>query len=330
MKKFLKWTGIVILLIIFALIAFLFIERGKISLYLNLAEKYKVITSAEYNKEDLVSIESLNSMDYKDVEYKNDNGVSLTLDIYGPKKKLKGGSPVILYVHGGSWVYGDKSIPTTISPLLDAFREEGFTIISTSYELMRGNEIFDKQITDIKDTIRWIHKNKDLYGFNENEIGVIGASSGAHLALMASYTDDNEFLGNNELRGYQSTVKYIVDFFGPTDLKTLDLSNVEWDLEQIINSVESNNTKDEIFKKYSPINYIKEDLPKTLIVHSKMDNVVPYENSLKLFNELNNSKNKVEILTLESSNHDFSEINTKEIIPVVIKMLSFIVKNSPL
>ena len=40
-------------------------------------------------------------------------------------------------------------------------------------------------------------ENKKLYkeyNFNENKIGVIGASSGAHLALMAAYSDNNEFI----------------------------------------------------------------------------------------------------------------------------------------
>ena len=330
MKKVFKWIGIIALTIIIGIGIYIFSIRERLVLYKNIGEKYIQIAkdpSVINSNEDLNAIES---MDYKDLEYKNINGVSQTLDIYGPKKEIKGGSPVILYVHGGSWVYGDKSIPDVISPVLDAFREQGFTIISTSYELMRGEEIFEKQISDVKDTIRWIHKNKDVYGFNTKEIGVIGTSSGAHLALMATYTDDNEFIGDSELASSSSKVKYVVDFFGPTDLNTLDLSDAGWDIKQVLKSTEVKSETKEIMNIYSPINYVDKDMPKTLIIHSKADKVVPYDNSIILYNKLKDTGNKVEMLTLETSNHDLSGLNSEEGLKVAIKMLRFIVKNSPL
>ncbi|MGL5087045.1 MAG: prolyl oligopeptidase family serine peptidase [Clostridium sp.] len=330
MKKVFKWMGIVLLVIILLVGGYIYSIKGRLSLYKSVAERYMEIAK---NPPVITSIEDLNSiesMDYSDVVYKNSNGSLQTLDIYGPRKVLKGGSPVILYVHGGSWVYGDKSIPDIISPVLDAFRDEGFTIISTSYELMRGEEIFGKQISDVKDTIRWIHKNKETYGFNNNEIGVIGTSSGAHLALMATYTSDNEFEGDSELSGYSSKVKYVVDFFGPTDLNTLDLSAAGWDMKQVLKSAENKNEMEEVFKTYSPINYVKKDLPKTLIIHSKADEVVPYENSVALFEKLKEKGNKGEMLTLETSNHNLSGVEDKEGLEIAIKMLRFIVKNSPL
>lgn len=330
MKKILKWIGIILLAIIILLGCYIFSIKGRLSLYKSIGEKYIEIVQ---NPPVITSIEELSameSMDHKDVEYKNINGSIQTLDIYGPKKTIKGGSPVILYVHGGSWVYGDKNIPDLISPVLDSFREEGFTIISTSYELMRGEEIFEKQISDVKDTIRWIHKNKDEYGFNANEIGVIGTSSGAHLALMATYTEDNEFKGDEDLTEFSTDVKYVIDFFGPTDLNTLDLSAAGWDIEQIIKSTEEKSNKEEVFNKYSPLNYIGENMPKTLIIHSKADDVVPYDNSIMLYDKLESYGNKVEMLTLETSKHDLSGVQGKEGLEVALKMLRFIVRNSPL
>lgn len=325
MKKFFKFLGITLLIVILGSGIFLFSIRDRVSLYVNIFKKYNSVIKNGYNIEDKSSLEAIESIDYKDVEYKNTNGVPLTLDIYGPKKQVKGGSPVILYVHGGSWVYGNKEIPQAISPLLDSFREEGFTIISTSYQLMKGEEIFNKQISDVKDTIRWIHKNKSVYGFNDERIGVIGASSGAHLALMAAYTDKEEFVDAKELKDYPSDVKYLIDFFGPTDLTTLDMENVQWDLEQIINSV--GEYKDHILGEYSPINHVNKGEPNTLIVHSKKDIIVPYKNAEELYDQLKENGNKTELISLEGASHDFSEIDLDEIMSVGIKMLEFISKN---
>ena len=330
MKKILKFIGVLLLISIIVLGGYIFSIRGRLILYKNIAEKYMEIAKDPPVIESIEELEAMESMDYKDIEYKSVDGVSQTLDIYGPKKNIKGGSPVILYVHGGSWVYGDKSIPDIISPVLDSFREEGFTIISTSYELMRGEEIFEKQISDVKDTIRWIHKNKDTYGINTDEIGIVGTSSGAHLSLIAAYSKENEFIGDSDLVEFPSQVRYVVDFFGPTDLNTLDLSSGSWDIEQVVKSTEEKNEKEEIFNKYSPINYVGENMPTTLIIHSKSDKVVPYENSVKLYNKLKNTGNEVEMLTLETSNHDLSGVNSEEGLKLIIGMLRFIARNSPL
>lgn len=326
MRKFFKFLGIAVLLIILASGVFAFLIRDKISLTINILNKYsefveesKVLTNNDFNmKKDITK-------DYTEVEYKNTNGVPLTLDIFNAKKEVKNGSPVIIYVHGGSWVYGDKEIPDAISPLLDAFREEGYAIISTSYELMRGEENFNKQISDVKDTIRWVHKNKDEYNLNENKIGIIGASSGAHLSLMAAYSSNDDFVDDEELKNYSSSIKYLIDFFGPTDLNTLDMNNVNWDLEQIINSVGDN--KEEVLNKYSPINYVDKNEPSTLIIHSKKDSIVPYKNAERLYEELISKNNKANIITLEGATHDFSEFDMEEVVTVGSKMLEFILRN---
>lgn len=326
MKKFFKVLGIVLVLVILASGIFIFSIRGKINLTINILKKYSEFVEGNnllIDNNNSIDLES--NKDYQEVEYKNTNGVPLTLDIFNAKKDIKNGSPVIIYVHGGSWVYGNKDIPDAISPLLDAFRDEGYAIISISYELMSGEENFSKQISDVKDSIRWVYKNKEKYNFNENKIGVIGASSGAHLSLMAAYSNNNDFIDDEELKDYPSTVKYLIDFFGPTDLNTLDMNNLNWDLEQIINSVGDN--KEEILNRYSPINYVDKNKPNTLIIHSKKDSIVPYKNAEILYDELKSKKNKVDLITLEGATHDFSEFDKEEIVSVGMRMLKFIVRN---
>lgn len=326
MKKFLKKLGIILLILIFLGGIYIFSIKDKIRLTVNILNKYsQFINENNIDEKNIVTIELESSKDYKEVQYKNTNGIPLTLDIFEAKKSLKKGSPVLLYVHGGSWVYGTKEIPDVISPLLDAFREEGFVIISTSYELMRGEENFNKQIADIKDTIRWIYKNKEEYNFNTDKIGVIGASSGAHLSLIAAYSSEEEFVDDDDLKNYPSDIKFLIDFFGPTDLNTLDMSNVTWDLQQVIDSL--GNNKEEVFNKYSPINYVDSNEPNTLIIHSKKDSLVPYNNAEVLYDKLIEKKNKVSIITLEGASHDFSEFDIDEIISVGTKMLKFILQN---
>ena len=142
---------------------------------------------------------------------------------------------------------------------------------------------------------------------------------------MAAYSGDSEFIDADELKNYPSDVEFLIDFFGPTDLNTLDMNNVNWDLQQIIDSV--GNEKEEILNKYSPINYIDNKEPNTLIIHSKKDSIVPYDNAEILYNKLIEKENKATIITLEGASHDFSEFDINEVVEVGTKMLKFVIQN---
>jgi len=325
MKRFLKmfflilFIGIIILTIVFS---------KRIMLCYGIAEKYISLKNHIWATNQKFDIEtSSNSMNYSDVVYKSTNGISLTLDIYGPIKQVYSSSPVLLYVHGGSFAYGDKSIPNALSPVLDTFREQGYTIISTSYELMKDKENFNKQISDVKDTIRWIYKNNSVYNFDTNEIGIIGVSSGAHLSLMAGYSAEGEFTDDAELSKYPSKVKYVIDFAGPTDLSLLNTSSLNYDLSKIFSSIAD---KEVTIQKYNPIHYVNSEIPNTLLIHSNLDVTVPYESSKKLYDKCIESNAKVNLITLNSTAHDLSSISNDDIISISEGLLKFVIFNSPL
>jgi acetyl esterase/lipase len=324
MKKFLK---IFFLTLLVAIIILIIIFHKRILFSYRIADKYFSLKNHTWTAQEFDMEKSSTSMNYKDVVYKNTNQIPLALDIYGPKKQVYNSSPVLIYVHGGSWAYGDKSIPDVLSPILDTFREQGYTIISTSYELMKEKENFYKQVSDIKDTIRWIYKNKSTYNFDTNEIGVIGVSSGAHLSLMASYSKESDFVDDAELSKYSSKIKYLIDFAGPTDLSLLNTTSLNYDLSKIFSSIKN---KDAITQKYNPINYVTSAIPNTLIIHSNSDATVPYESSEKLYNKCVEVNSHAKLITLNSTAHDLSSISTDDIISISEGLLKFVIFNSPL
>ena len=324
MKKFLKMFFSILCI---AIIVLVIVFHKRIMLCYGIADKYISLKNDISTTKEFDIKKSLSSMDYKDVVYKDTHGVSLKLDIYGPKKQVYKSSPVLLYVHGGSFAYGDKSIPNALSPVLDTFREQGYTIISTSYELMKDKENFNKQISDVKDTIRWIYKNKSVYNLDTNEIGVFGVSSGAHLSLMASYSNEEEFTDDTELSKYPSKVKYLIDFAGPTDLSLLNTKGLNSDLSKIFLSIKN---KEAVIQKYNPIAYVNSTIPNTLIIHSNLDATVPYESSKKLYDKCIEVNAKANLITLNSSAHDLSSISNNDIISISEGLLKFVIFNSPL
>lgn len=327
MKKFFKYLFLTLLIVTLS-VGFIF--RNRLSLCINLVTQFsdakeslsELNTISCYN-----DIQWINDHDSQKVFYKNTNYTPLTLDIYNSRKESNRPSPVIMYVHGGSWVYGTDDIPKALSPILDIFRKEGYTIISVSYEMSYNKIDFEKQISDVKDAIRWVYKNGNAYNLDTSEIGLMGISAGAQLALVAAYSENNAFTDSPELSNYPSRVKYILDCSGPTDLSTLNPSNIDPHLSYVFNSIEN---KDELTRKYSPINYLKEGLPKTMIIHSKVDTLVPYSNSENLYNKSKKLGNDVELITLNHLGHDLSNFTTEDGKKIAFNVLKFVVNNSPL
>ena len=321
MKKIFKYilTFLLSFLITTFLIGFYF--RTSISLVLNVFNELKNSNKSVETLNQFVDYYSTKTMDIRKLKYKDTSSKNVCLDIYKSTLDNKA-SKVILYVHGGSWIYGDNGIPIGMEPIIDSFNKEGFTIISLSYNLLNDtNSIYDS-VCDVKDAIRWIYKNKDVYNFDTNEIGILGISSGANLSLLSAYSKDSDFKGDENLYAYSSKVKYIIDVFGPTELGTLNFTALEdtpyyKNLKPLI-------TSKEYLKKYSPINYIKEDLPNTLIIHSKSDELVPYSNAKDLYNALKEKNNNTKLLSLKNGSHYFSGYSTFEVLALILETLKFL------
>lgn len=305
-----------------------FYFRGAITLTLDIISNLK---SSNKSIETLVEIKDyypLESMDIKNLNYKNcDNSF---IDIFFSNLD-NSPSSVIIYLHGGAWVYGNNAIPVGMESILKAFNDKGYTIISLSYELLSDDIDITKPISDVKDLVRWVYKNKEIYNFNTDDIGILGVSSGAHLGMMASYSNEEDFIGDIELSKYPSKISYVIDAFGPTELNTLDFNFLNSSLissKKI--SLKDLSSINLINSVYSPLSYINENTPKTLIIHSKEDILVPYESSLKLFNNLKENNIKTTFVTLNSGTHDFENFKNHEIVLMSFEILKFLVYNSSL
>ncbi len=160
----------------------------------------------------------------ENINYKtNSLGTPVSLDIYRPKNSTSGKLPVVIYVHGGAWAKGDKIVRANnyIESFIVKLVEKNFAVISIEYTLVSNKVHFPLPIEDTKDAVRWVRKNAEKYNFDPENIGYFGVSSGAHLSLLAAYTNDYEYTGSPELSPYSAKVNYVVDNFGPTDLNKL-------------------------------------------------------------------------------------------------------------
>lgn len=121
---------------------------------------------------------------YKDINYsnKNDN----LLDVYRPKN-VEGMLPVLVSIHGGGYVYGDKERYSFYTML---FAQNGFAVVNFNYS-MAPKYRFPNALADTNDVFAWIASNKDQYGFDTENIVMIGDSAGAQLVSQYAVCASN-------------------------------------------------------------------------------------------------------------------------------------------
>ena len=135
------------------------------------------------------------------------------MDIYLPKAGA-GPAPAVLYAHGGSWAYGDKSEVALLAPGLVA---SGYVVASLNYRLAPQYR-WPAQIEDVKCAIRFLKAKAGLYNLDPARIGLWGASAGGHLVSLAGLAGPEAGLeGKGGYPEQSSSVQAVVDMFGPTD-----------------------------------------------------------------------------------------------------------------
>ncbi len=99
------------------------------------------------------------------------------LDLYRPKDK-EGKFPVLLNIHGGAWVYGDKKV---YAPYCMYLATQGFAVVNASYRLA-PKHTFPAPLEDVGSIMEWVVTNANQYHLDPSNLFLVGDSAGAHLA----------------------------------------------------------------------------------------------------------------------------------------------------
>lgn len=124
--------------------------------------------------------------EWKDISYGSLS--KQKLDIYVTEGMKN--APVMVFVHGGGWVIGNKS---RVHYKPRAFNEAGFLFISVGYPLLPDHPV-DEQAQSIAKAVKWISNNISRYGGDPSQMHIMGHSAGAHLAALVAV--DPQYLGN--------------------------------------------------------------------------------------------------------------------------------------
>ena len=124
----------------------------------------------QVNPEDIVR--------YDDIVYGPDSKWNV-LDVYRPRG-VEGKLPVIIDVHGGGWVYGDKEVYQFYCMSL---ARSGFAVVNFTYHLA-PEYVFPSSMEDTDYAVRFVLSNAEEYGFDLSNVFMVGDSAGAHMVCM--------------------------------------------------------------------------------------------------------------------------------------------------
>jgi acetyl esterase/lipase len=152
--------------------------------------------------------------EHRDVVYGQSSGRALHMDIFEPSERAPALRPALLFVHGGGWRSGDRSMEVPLALHLAA---AGFVTATVEYRLS-GEAQYPGAVCDLKSAVRWIRAHAAEYRVDSARIGICGGSSGGNLAAFLGATNGNRFCEGGENPGRSSDVQAVVDIDGPLDL----------------------------------------------------------------------------------------------------------------
>ncbi|WP_133271370.1 alpha/beta hydrolase [Hymenobacter radiodurans] len=122
------------------------------------------------------------------------------LDVYAPRRKAAASQPVVLFIHGGNWDSGSKSIYTFIGRRL---AKQGVVAVIINYRLSPEVQV-PAMADDCARAVRWTQQHIAEYGGDPQRIFLMGHSAGAGLAALIA-TDNQYFtrlgVAQNPVRG---------------------------------------------------------------------------------------------------------------------------------
>ncbi|MEH6634999.1 MAG: alpha/beta hydrolase [Halioglobus sp.] len=203
----------------------------------------------------------------------SDAGKRNLLDIYHPHEPREGGFPVLLQVHGGAWMIGEKE--QQAKPLMYHLAERGWLCVAINYRLS-PRAAFPAHIIDVKKAIAWIRENIADYGGNPDFIAITGGSAGGHLSALAALTP-NRSEWQPGFEEADTTLQAAVPFYGVYDFLDRNGIRPEMSMEGMIADRVMQCTQKanpELWDSGSPLSHVSAQAPPMFVVQGTHDSLV--------------------------------------------------------
>jgi len=208
------------------------------------------------------------------VRYAPGAGRRHLLDVYAPRGGTRG-APVLLQIHGGAWMTGNKRTQGRL--VMNRLARSGWVCVAINYQLSPRVR-YPEHLVDCKRALAWIREHGAEFGGDPARVAVTGGSAGGHLAALVALTaNDPAFQPGFET--VDTSVVACVSMYGAYMLGEL-FAVTGWGrrlgawMGRVVAGVDVR-THRAVYDSASPLGAIHPDAPPFLVCHGTGDNLVP-------------------------------------------------------
>ena len=202
-------------------------------------------------------------------------------DVYQPAGPAIGaGYPVVVVVHGGGWISGDK---WTLEGYCRSLAQAGIVAISVNYRLAPDHK-FPSQLDDVREAMLWTQRRSQSLSIDMDRLGLFGYSAGGHLVLLTASLADESM----EVQASASDwplddprwkrlpkAKAVCAGGPPCDFQNLPIDNTA--MAYFLGG--SRRERPELYAAASPLAHVSKADPVSMIIHGDQDIIVPIAGS---------------------------------------------------
>ncbi len=235
------------------------------STFKKLVKKYPEITPVKYFSSDLF-------LSLPNQVYRIRDNRTLRMDVFIPNHLKSGKRPLVMMIHGGGWASGDKS---HLVPLAQKLAMDGYVTACVEQRLSPEAK-YPAAVYDLKEALKFLKHNCDVYGVDTTQIAVLGASSGATMAsLMATTCDMAKFEDpDSKYKNISTSVQVLINIDGVVDFTDPNESAKDQDPNKPSAGARffgsTYKESPELWREASAINYVNNCSPVTLYVNSSI------------------------------------------------------------
>lgn len=240
----------------------------------------------------------------KDIEYSGGAipGKRGLLDVVLPREDGTN-RPVLLQIHGGGWVIGQKEEQGI--PLMNHLAARGWVCVAINYPLS-PKATWPEHIIACKRAMKWIRENIAEYGGDPSFIAVTGGSAGGHLAAMVGLTQNApEYQPGFE--DVDTSVVACVPFYGAYDMANLLGTKAgEREYKHFLKPTIFKTEDRSVAESASPLARADENAPPMFLIHGARDSLINVAEARAINQKLREvSKNHVVYAELPGAQHAF-------------------------
>lgn len=250
----------------------------------------------------------------KDYDLAYGTGERQVLDIALPDKTGEAG--LVLFIHGGGWIAGDKEI---YRDSLTLWAKNGYAAAAMNYRYLSDTVKMTDLLDDIDAALAAIKDYAASRGITIRKALLTGASAGAHLSLLYAYARKNTA---------PITPACVISYCGVMDLSSAAFieenllgdraTMVDWmrkasgvaltDSEYASHSG-NYDAYMAALRAISPLTYASKAVP-TVIAHGDQDNVAPFADAVRMDQALTDAGVTHEFIVYPNSGHGLEDADS--------------------